>query len=241
MTPGLLYDGVSRYFGSRVAVRDLTLRCPAGRTTCLIGPNGAGKSTALAMAAGLLPPSSGRIRHGEREIHPLACSNSTAYLPQHSSFPSVLTVQELMEFAKAARHSKLAEWEAIIEVTGLGPAMHLQVGELSGGWTRRLGLASALIPPASLLLLDEPFAGLDPETLDRLVEHLRQRVEAGSILVLASHDFEVVDLLEAQVAVLEDGELRAVHKSGAAPSRLLYRETLTTADSSEERRAVRVS
>ena len=241
MTPDLLYDGVSRYFGSRAAVCNLTLRCPAGRTTCLIGPNGAGKSTALAMAAGLLPPSSGMIRHGQYEVHPLGHLNSTAYLPQHSSFPSVLTVREIMEFARAARRSQPAEWEEIIEVTGLGPAMHLKVGELSGGWARRLGLASALIPPASLLLLDEPFVGLDPETLDRLVEHLRQRAEAGSILVLASHDFEVADLLKPQVAVLEDGELRAVHKPSAAPSRILYRETLTRTDSSEERRVVRVS
>ncbi|MBI4458949.1 MAG: ABC transporter ATP-binding protein [Acidobacteria bacterium] len=241
MTPDLLYHGVSRYFGSRAAVRDLTLRCPSGGATCLIGPNGAGKSTALAMAAGLLPPSSGVIRHGQHEVHPLVPSHSTAYLPQHSAFPSVLTVREIMEFARAARRSKPAEWEEIIEVTGLGPAMSLRVGELSGGWTRRLGLASALIPPASLLLLDEPFVGLDPETLDRLVEHLRKRAEAGSVVVLSSHDFEVVDLLEPQVAVLEESKLRAVHQPGAVPSRILYRETLTKADFPEERRLVRVS
>jgi ABC-type multidrug transport system ATPase subunit len=145
-----------------------------------------------------------------------------------------------MEFARAARRSKPAEWEEIIEVTGLDPAMNLKVSELSGGWVRRLGLASALIPPASLLLLDEPFVGLDPETLDGLVEHLKQRAEAGSILVLASHDFEVADLLDPQVAVLQDGKLRAVHKPGAAPSRILYRETLRRTDASEERRVVRV-
>jgi ABC-2 type transport system ATP-binding protein len=234
MSADLVYDSVSRHFQGRTALQHLTLRCPAGRTTCLIGPNGAGKSTALAMAAGLLNSSSGTIRHGLRDIHVLVASDSTAYLPQQSAFPNVLTVRESMEFARTARRAGSKEWDEILAVTGLDQVMDLRVGQLSGGWVRRLGLGVALIPPADLLLLDEPFVGLDPETLDRLIGHLKQRYRAGSVVVIASHDFEVVDLLNPQVAVLEDGNLKAVYEPDGIASRILYRATLTPTASSAD-------
>lgn len=143
----------------------------------------------------------------------------------------MLTVAEVLAFAASARRAKGQAHQEIIAATGLEPVVDLKVGQLSGGWVRRLGLATALVPPSELLLLDEPFAGLDPETLDRLVEYLQSRVRVGAVVVLASHDLEVIDLLQPHLAVLDEGKLAALADGGGAGSRLIYRQTLAGGNS----------
>ncbi len=206
---------------------DLTLRCPAGAGTGLVGPNGAGKSTVLALAAGLLAPSCGRITIAAAALRPFSRLDGVGYLPQVSSFPGLLTAGEVFEFATVARGSAARARDEILDVTGVAAVLDRPVGELSGGWVRRLGLAVSLLPPTDLLLLDEPFVGLDPDTLDRLVAHLDRRVARGAALLMASHEFAVIDALADRVAVLDDGRLLGVFPLGSGDhSRTLYRRTL---------------
>jgi ABC-type multidrug transport system ATPase subunit len=148
-----------------------------------------------------------------------------AYLPQQTAFPPIFTVKELMEFAAKARRTEAREFLKLIEAMGLDAVWNQEVGTLSGGWSRRLGLAVALIPPTQLVLLDEPFVGLDPETLDRLLEHLGNLVATGAVILLASHEFEIIDLLQPHLAVLENGKLLEARSD--RNSRRLYREVLT--------------
>jgi ABC-type multidrug transport system ATPase subunit len=221
----LRFEGVSLRLRGRPILVGVTLVCAAGEGTCLAGPNGAGKSTMLALAAGLLPASTGRIVLGDTALRAFAPSPRAAYLPQVSAFPPLLTAREVFEFARRARCADAHAGDEVLELTGLGTVLDRRVGELSGGWVRRLGLAVGLVGRADILLLDEPFAGLDPETLDRLVAHLARRTAAGATVVLASHDFDVVDATVRRVAVLEEGMLRGVFplRSGA---RALYRQVL---------------
>jgi len=226
----LRLENVTLRFGERVALEQLSLVCVPGLATCLVGPNGAGKSTALALAAGLLPPTSGRIEIGDRTDPGRGAPQSTGYLPQESSFHPLMTVKEVLDFAVEARLASAVERNAALEVAGLGAVLPRTVRELSGGWVRRLGLASALVATPDLLLLDEPFVGLDPETLDRLLRHMVARIESGGVIVIASHDFEVIDSLGPRVVVLDEGHLRAESPPGSGPSRAVYRAALHTAE-----------
>jgi ABC-type multidrug transport system ATPase subunit len=239
VSPGLRFAKVGRRFGAQVALRDLELDCAPGAVTCFVGPNGAGKSTALALAAGLLAPTTGEVLFGDRPVRPGLAPKTTGYLPQRSAFHASFTVREVLDFTVAARSGTLGDLHQVLEVCGLDSVLGRSVGELSGGWLRRLGLLSAFLGSPSLLLLDEPFVGLDPETHDRLLDHLRQRLACGATLVMASHDFEVLDPFTPTVAVLEEGRLvcTATVSPGAArgpdsqataspSSRLVYRRAL---------------
>jgi len=191
-----------------------------------VGPNGAGKSTLLALAAGLLAPSSGRVMVGGSQVRPATAPAATGYLPQRSAFASALRVREILDFTLAARAAGPAARDEMLAATGLEAVLGRAAGTLSGGWLRRLGLACALVPPAALLLLDEPFVGLDPGTLDHLIEHLQQRAAEGATVVVSSHDFSVIDQLAARVAVLDEGVLAAA-PSAVTHSRALYRAVLS--------------
>lgn len=236
MTASLRFAKAGRRFGDLVALEDLELDCPAGVLTCLVGPNGAGKSTALALAAGLLAPTTGAVLFEKSPVRPEVPPETTGYLPQRSAFHLSFTVGEVLDFTLAARAVSGDERRRVLEVTGLGEVLARSVGELSGGWVRRLGLFSALLGSPALLLLDEPFLGLDPETHDRLLIHLQERLESGAVIVVASHDFEVIDPLAPNVAVLEEGRLRltatvsvgSLDESGDTPtsSRTVYRRAL---------------
>ena len=208
MTAGLRFQKVGRRFGDHVALQDLELDCQAGVLTCLVGPNGAGKSTALALGAGLLAPTAGAVLIDGIPVRPEVPPETTGYLPQRSAFHPSFTVGEVLRFTLAARGATDDDRHRALEVTGLGEVLGRFVGELSGGWVRRLGLLSALLGSPALLLLDEPFVGLDPETHDRLLGHIRERLESGATIVTASHDFEVLDPFGPSVAVLEEGRLR---------------------------------
>lgn len=144
MKTGLDFDHVGRRFGKCEALEGFDLTCEAGVMTCLIGPNGAGKSTALALAAGLLAPSSGKISLNNKSIQPKSPPASTGYLPQKSTFHPLLRVKDVLEFTIAARQVGSDDQREALEVTGLSDVWERSVGELSGGWVRRLGLMAAL-------------------------------------------------------------------------------------------------
>jgi ABC-2 type transport system ATP-binding protein len=231
MSRRLSFESVSCLLGLRratvAALQDFSLRCEAGEAMCLIGPNGAGKSTALALAAGLLPATSGRITFDDSPVSSLAPPRRVGYLPQVSSFPLRLTVGEVLEFTAAARGTGAAALRRSLVSSGFEPLRGQAVGALSSGWLRRLGLAVALMPPSDLLLLDEPFVGLDLETLDAIVEEIGRRVAHGVTVLLCSHDFEVVDRLGGRVAVLDEGRLLEATAIGEAGARAVYRRALT--------------
>ncbi len=230
MSTSLRFSGVSRLFESRrgdvAALERFSLHCAASTVTCLVGPNGAGKSTVLALAAGLIRPSAGEITSGNTVLRASTPPLRLGYLPQQSTFPGVLTAAEVVDFAAATRGTDADGLQQVLALSGLEEVMQQGIGTLSSGWVRRLGLAVALIPPVDLILLDEPFVGLDLETLDRTVAHLAQRAEGGAAVLLCSHDFEVIDQLDARVAVLDGGHLLGVEDAGSSGSRALYRRLL---------------
>ena len=226
---GLVFDRVGRRFGVGgrwAALTELSLCCDRGEILCLVGPNGAGKSTALALAAGLLATSSGEIRFAGGRVTPTRPAARQGYLAQRSAFAPGLMVGDVLDFAVAARGSNQEQRAESIALGDLEGVLGRRTRELSSGWQRRLDLAIALLAPTDLLLLDEPFAGLDLATLERSLTLLAKRAEESAVVVLSSHDFEVVDRLAPRVAVLDAGRLLASECSAGVGCRAVYGRAL---------------
>jgi ABC-type multidrug transport system ATPase subunit len=113
----LTFDRVSLRFGRQVALSDATLHCRDGAVTCLVGPNGAGKSSALALAAGLLRPDSGRVLVDGKAVAALAHTDGVSYLPQTSFFPGLLTAREVLDFAITLTHPPVSRVADVLHVT----------------------------------------------------------------------------------------------------------------------------
>ncbi len=188
--------------GPRAALAGITLEGAPGSLTLLAGPNGSGKSTLLKILASVTSPDSGSA--GESGI-------TTGYLPESPRFPARLAVGELTAAMGAvlAPPASLAACERALELVGLVLEARTRAGELSHGQRQRLGLALALVGRPRLLLLDEPFNGLDPHALRDLAGVLRDLRTAGVTLVVSSHLFAPFDGLCDQLVILMAG--RVVH------------------------------
>lgn len=234
MSTLLEFQDVHVRFGSTVALEGVSLSVGAGEILALLGPNGAGKSTLLALTAKLLGPDQGTVRSeilDESGRRPAVLG----YLPQHSVFPAALLVEEVVEFHRRARGSTPEDLEEVLEVLGLGAHLDQSIGALSGGWARRLGLALAFLPPFDVLVLDEPFVGLDPDVLDRLQERLSRAREAGAAVLLSTHEFDAADAMRPRLAVLGEGRLKGEASAGELSGREAFRTLLEVAPHPDEK------
>jgi ABC-2 type transport system ATP-binding protein len=221
------FDGVSVRYGGTIALDRVSFACRAGQVTCLVGPNGAGKSTALATAAGIVRTHAGAVVLGAQRIKPYAPVAGRSYLPQNCAFPRLLVVREVLDFAAAMTGASRAQYQTALDVTAVREVFDRRVNELSGGWERRVALAWTLVQPCDVLLLDEPLVGLDPDTLDRIVEHLAMRAADGGTVAMATHDFEAVASLSPAVVVLSAGRFIKRFDHADVPLRAAYRAALT--------------
>lgn len=199
----------SPWGGARTALAAVDLECPAGTLTLLAGPNGSGKSTLLKILAGLTTPDTGTL------VRPAA---PAGYLPEALRLPARLTAGEILAvFASLLQPAPgSAACERALEAVGLTAEVSLCAGALSHGQRQRLGLAATLLGSPELLLLDEPFNGLDPQAMREFAGVLRGLRDAGKTLVVSSHLFAPLDGFCDQVAVLRAGRLTGVRRSAHA-------------------------
>jgi heme exporter protein A len=205
---------VSRHYGRRRALAKVTLDCRAGEVLGLLGPNGAGKSTLLAILATLLAPSTGTVRYGDRtalEAGP-ALRGRLGFLSHDLHLYPELTARENLEFfARLYGLDRVGERvAAALERAGLEERAGDAASGFSRGMRQRLALERALLHEPRLLLLDEPFTGLDDASVGALVARLQELRAAGRIVVVVTHDLDVADRLLDRVAVLKDGRLVAL-------------------------------
>ncbi|HSM20425.1 MAG TPA: ABC transporter ATP-binding protein [Hyphomicrobiales bacterium] len=226
--PFLEVNGVSKAFGHFTAVKDVSLTLPEGQLAALIGPNGAGTTTFYNMVSGRLKPTSGEVRFRGKpisgrpphEISRLGISRSF----QITNIFNALSVLENVEVALVAHHGKglrlwrpvagdeamAAEGIEILERLGLAEEAHERAGTLSYGDKRLLELAIVLATEPTLVLLDEPTAGLTPEETRAVMELIRKLAETGPYtFFITEHDMEVVFGLAERILVLHRGELLA--------------------------------
>lgn len=226
----LRVEDVSRHFGRRRAIARVSFRAARGSIIGLLGPNGAGKSTMLAMLATLLRPSSGRIMYGSLDAatHGATLRGAIGVLGHDLFLYPELTAFENLEFFAALYGvpEPAAAAAASLERARLTDRAHDPVGSFSRGMRQRIALERALIHNPRLLLLDEPFTGLDDASAATLLTRLRSLRDAGTILVVATHDLDLADGLLDRAIFLRDGRM-AVSADRPEALRSMYRDVMT--------------
>ena len=209
----LQLEQVSRQLSGRTIVSNLDLMLPRGEVLGLLGVNGAGKSTTLRMIAGMLAPSSGRVRVAGVDIHAQRgfCRRQIGYLPEEPPLYGELTVTEYLTFCARlhglSRHAVDAAVERAIERCELGEMRQRLCGLLSKGFRQRVGIAQAIVHEPALIVLDEPASGLDPVQALRLRDLIRKLRDAHAVVV-STHVLSDVLACCDRVAILHRGRLR---------------------------------
>jgi ABC-2 type transport system ATP-binding protein len=203
--------GVSRWYGNVVAVNDITMTVGPG-VTGLLGPNGAGKTTMMHMIAGFLAPSRGEVLVGGRASwrNP-EMFRQVALVPERDSVYAFLTGSEFV--AATARLHGLADPDAAarraIELLEMTEAQHRKISTYSKGMRQRIKVAAALVHDPEIVLLDEPFNGMDPRQRLHMMDLLQAEGEEGRVIVFSSHILEEVERLSGTIQVIVGGRLAA--------------------------------
>jgi ABC-type multidrug transport system ATPase subunit len=220
---------LGRHFGRRKALSQVSFECRAGEVLGLLGPNGAGKSTLISILATLLAPSTGRVAYGGRTVNELGASlRSTLGLLGHDLYlyPELTARENLLFFARLYGLSDaVSRTSAALDAANLADRGDDQVLGFSRGMRQRLALERALIHGPRLLLLDEPFTGLDQASSTALVDRLQTLKRNGCLIVLATHDLEVAEGLLSRALYLRNGRLVA-QDGGTGPLRERYRAAI---------------
>jgi ABC-2 type transport system ATP-binding protein len=199
-----------RRFGDVVALDGLSFSVAPGQLCGFLGPNGAGKTTAMRCVVGVTAPDAGEVRWRGRTID-LAARGRTGYMPEERGlYPRMPVVEQLVYLAQlhgvdaASAERSARHW---VDRLGVGIRGDDPVESLSLGNQQRVQLAAALVHDPELLVLDEPFSGLDPLAVDVMSDVLRERAAAGVAVVFSSHQLDLVEDLCSSVAVVDEGRL----------------------------------
>jgi ABC-2 type transport system ATP-binding protein len=223
---------LTRRFGRAEAVHELTLAVPAGSVTALLGPNGAGKTTTIKMLMNLLRPTAGEAtvlgvdsrKLGERELAQLG------YVSENQQLPVWMTVRQFLDYCRPFYPT----WDRDLEKTLLAQLAlpeSRKLSQLSRGMLMKAALLSSLAYRPKLLVLDEPFSGLDPLVRDEFIKGMLEVTAAGEWTVLvSSHDIDEVERLADRVAMLEGGRLKLSEATEALQGR--FRRVEVTAAAS---------
>ncbi len=237
----LRLEAASRWYGNVVAVNDVTFDVPAG-ITGLLGPNGAGKTTLLHMMAGFLRPSAGSVRLDETPTwcHP-ELYRHVGFVPEREAVYGFLTGRQFVR--ATARLHQLEDADAAADrAIGLVD-MHAAEGRAIGGYSKgmrqRIKVAAALVHDPPVLILDEPFNGMDPRQRLHLMDLLRQMAREGRTILFSSHILEEVERLSDRVLVVVAGRLAASGDFRRIRRLMTDRPHSFTLRSSDDRRLAR--
>lgn len=208
-------QNLTKRYGSKTAVDNLSLSIEAGEICAFIGHNGAGKTTTLKACCGLLTPDGGEITVDGMSIRekPIDCKRVMAYIPDNPDMYEFLTGYEYLNFVadvygvtKEDREKRIVELGALLGITdALGGA----ISECSHGMKQKIAIISALIHKPKLILMDEPFVGLDPVASHQLKNLMAEHCANGGAIFFSTHVLEVAEKLCNKVAIIKNGKLVA--------------------------------
>lgn len=207
---GVEAAGLTRNFGRRRAVTRVSFSVGRGEVLGLLGPNGAGKSTLIGMLATLVAPTSGTVRYGGRTADEdgAGIRARIGLLAHELHLYHELTAEENLDFfARLHGLDSKAVVGPALEAAGLSDRARDVVSGFSRGMRQRLALERALLHRPRLVLLDEPFTGLDDSAVTAASARLRRLASEGAIVILATHDLDLADGLVTRVAIIRDGKL----------------------------------
>ena len=207
--PAIAARGVEKRFGPAVALRGLDLELPVGASLAILGPNGAGKTTLLRLMAGLARPSAGSLRiAGHRAGSPKARAR-IGWIGHATCLYATLTARENLLFAARLHRvpRAAARVDSLLADSDLSHAADRLAGTFSHGLARRLAIARGLVHDPPVLLLDEPFTGLDRRAAQGLAERLDGLRQGGKTLVLVTHEFQWAARVADAAIVMADGRI----------------------------------
>ncbi len=205
-------EQLTKRYGSRVAVRDVSFKVKAGEIIGFLGPNGAGKSTTLRMLTGYLAPNAGSIRIGgiDAIAHPIEARQKIGYLPEAVPLYREMRVDEYLRYRAALKGVPSREIAGRVDVSlqmaNITDVRRRIIGQLSKGYRSRVGIADALVADPPLLILDEPTAGLDPNQI-RQVRDLIRSMAGKKTVLLSTHILPEVESTCERVVIIHRGTL----------------------------------
>ncbi|HLR56982.1 MAG TPA: ATP-binding cassette domain-containing protein [Beutenbergiaceae bacterium] len=211
--PGLDISGLNKSYGTLRALTDMTFTVNEGELFGFVGSNGAGKTTTMRIALGVLTADSGTVSFGGRPMD-LNLRRRVGYMPEERGlYPKMKVSDQLVYLAELhgltskAANAAMEHWT---EVLGVASRREDELQKLSLGNQQRVQLASALVHDPDLLILDEPFSGLDPVAVDVMSGVLRERAEAGVPVIFSSHQLDLVERLCDRVGIVRAGHMVAL-------------------------------
>lgn len=213
--PLLSVEGVTKVYGRRKVVNGVSLTVDRGEVVGLLGRNGAGKTTTFRMVIGLVRPNEGRIEFGGHEVTRLPIYKRArlgmGFLPQEPSVFQRLSVEEnllaILETMDVPRRDRKASAARMLDEYGLGKLAPQKAYTLSGGETRRLEICRAMLKNPSILLLDEPFSGVDPIAVSELQGFIRKLKERGIGVLLTDHNVRETLAITDRSSIIDEGRV----------------------------------
>lgn len=211
----LKINNLTKKYGDKVAVNNLSLHIAPGEIYGFIGHNGAGKTTTLKSIAGILDYDSGEILIDGKSAksEPLACKAVTAYIPDNPDIYDFMTgiqylnfIADVFKVSDSERASRISEYAKMFEIED---SLNDLIGTYSHGMKQKLVIISALIHSPKLIMMDEPFVGLDPKATHQLKQIMRNICDNGGAIFFSTHVLEVAEKLCDMVAVIKGGNLVA--------------------------------
>ncbi len=208
-------ESLTKRFGSFTAIEDVTFTVESGEIVGFLGPNGAGKSTTMRILSGVFPPTSGRAQVAGYDVgsESLEARRHVGYFPERVALYQDMTVREYLTYVAAAkeveRSARAAAIDGPLAACSLESVAHRLIGTLSKGFRQRVGIAQALVGDPSVLLLDEPTAGLDPEQVAEMREMILG-LRGTRTLMLSTHILSEVEATCDRVIILHGGRMLAV-------------------------------
>jgi len=203
---------ITKYYGRQKALDNLSFSLKKGELVGFLGPNGAGKSTLMKIITGYLAASEGEILVNGKKVatDDTAVKREIGYLPENNPLYTDLYVSEYLEIAAGfyKLDSIRSRVKNMIELTGLGPEQYKKIGALSKGYRQRVGLAQAMIHDPSVLILDEPTNGLDPNQLGEIRNMIREISKEKTVL-LSSHILQEIEAICPRIVIINHGKLVA--------------------------------
>jgi ABC-2 type transport system ATP-binding protein len=226
---GLAVAGLNKHFGTRQVLQGVSFSVPKGVLTGFVGGNGAGKTTTMRIILGVLSGDAGQVTLDGKPVD-RASSSAFGYMPEERGlYPKMSAAQQCAFLAQLhGLNQREAEGRsiALLERLGLGKRAYDPVETLSLGNQQRAQIAAALVHDPSVLVLDEPFSGLDPMAVDAMVDLLGESARRGAAILFSSHQLELVERITEQVVIIAQGQIKAAGRRNdilAAHARPHYR------------------
>jgi ABC-2 type transport system ATP-binding protein len=209
----IIVENITKLYGKQKALDQVSFTVEPGQVVGFLGPNGAGKSTMMKIISCFIPQTEGRVTVDGFDVNdqPVEVRRNVGYLPEHNPLYLDMYVKEFLSFvggiqlAKADVPKRVKE---MIEVTGLGPEQSKKIGALSKGYRQRVGLAQSMIHNPSVLILDEPTTGLDPNQLVEIRQLIRT-IGKEKTVILSTHIMQEVEAICDRVIIINNGKIVA--------------------------------